>query len=168
MRVRHLVLAAALAAAMGCASPARVPEVASGDALPAQAADEDERRRQFLNCMREQGAELPAPGTERRVPPSVGPEAERSEAAMQRCRGYLTGGGVPPRPSVDDIEKARAYAKCMRDNGVPYYPDPDPETGRPQLTTELGDRLKRDPKLATADEHCRNRLPHAESDGANA
>ncbi len=179
MRMRHLVLVAvALAAAplmAACTRSGGGPQVATGDnrapgggsIQPAPAADEDERRRQFVSCMRSLGVELATPGGERREPSTTGPEADRANAALEQCRVYLPGEGRPPQPSQEDIEKAIAYARCVRENGVPYYPDPDPETGQPEVTTELGDRIKHDPQMPVADERCRNVTPAAHPEGTN-
>ncbi|MFE9688410.1 hypothetical protein [Micromonospora sp. NPDC005806] len=32
-----------------------------------------------------------------------------------------------PKPTEEQLRERRAIAQCMRDNGVPDYPDPDPE-----------------------------------------
>ena len=33
--------------------------------------------------------------------------------------------GAASADKADKVEAARAYARCMRDNGVPDFPDPD-------------------------------------------
>jgi len=34
-----------------------------------------------------------------------------------------------PAPAPDYLDEIRRYAQCMRENGFPDYPDPDPVTG---------------------------------------
>jgi hypothetical protein len=47
----------------------------------------------------------------------------------------------------------------MRDHGVRYYPDPDPETGQPRLSEADARRLKADPQRQAAEEACLPLLP---------
>ncbi|RSM46149.1 hypothetical protein DMB66_50170 [Actinoplanes sp. ATCC 53533] len=50
-------------------------------------------------------------------------------AASRKCREFLPNGGEPAKMSAEDIAKRRDFAKCVRENGLPDFPDPDPETG---------------------------------------
>jgi hypothetical protein len=50
------------------------------------------------------------------------------------------------------------FAKCVRENGVPDYPDPEPGDGR--VLTNLGDE---DPKTQAAKEACRDKMPQGEA-----
>lgn len=158
-----LLLLAALAAcgAGGEEGPgvATVGNAATASASPdpsAPAADEEERKRQFTQCMREEGIDLPdakGPGEDVRA---TG-DKRRMQQAMEKCRKYLPNGGEPEKPSAEDLEKLREYAKCMRENGLPSFPDPDPDSG--SFKNEMGssDITKKD--IEAADEKCRDRLP---------
>jgi hypothetical protein len=53
-------------------------------------------------------------------------EQAKFEAAQQACRQYAPNGGQPPKPSAAQLEQMRQMAKCMRANGVPKFPDPQP------------------------------------------
>jgi hypothetical protein len=52
-------------------------------------------------------------------------------------------------------EQGIEFAQCMRDNGVPDFPDPDPDG---QLRG-LGHEERGDPKFSAAMETCRQKLP---------
>jgi hypothetical protein len=51
----------------------------------------------------------------------AGPAAGRAEKA---CREYLPPGGPPPQMSAAMEARLLAFARCMRSNGVPNFPDP--------------------------------------------
>jgi len=71
---------------------------------------------------------------------------------MEKCREFLPDGGDPPKPSAEDLAKAREYAKCIREHGVSGFPDPDPETGGFHIGPDQADGLK---DLAKVSENCR-------------
>jgi hypothetical protein len=50
-----------------------------------------------------------------------GPVAKKAEKA---CREFLPPGGPPPAPSASQRAAALAQARCMRQHGVPNFPDP--------------------------------------------
>jgi hypothetical protein len=66
--------------------------------------------------------------------------------------GQNNGNSVAP---VDKAEAGRAFSQCMRDNGLPDFPDPDAD-GR--LRGPGHDR-EGDPKFRAAMETCRQQLP---------
>jgi hypothetical protein len=59
---------------------------------------------------------------------------------------------------VDKAEPARAYAQCMRTNGVPDFPDPD---ANGDLRGPAHEKAN-DPKFQAAQEKCRSLAPGAE------
>jgi hypothetical protein len=76
--------------------------------------------------------------------------------------GQSNRSGVAP---VDKAAAARAYAQCIRDNGVPDFPDPD---ANGQLRGPAHEKAN-DPKFQAAQEKCRNLAPggeHQKSDPA--
>jgi hypothetical protein len=94
----------------------------------------------FAQCMRDHGVQMQDPevgdGGEFRVQiggaPGDGgtpPDRSKVDAAMKECQKYMPGGGEMRKPSPEDIEKLREMAECMRANGVPNFPDPDPNGG---------------------------------------
>jgi hypothetical protein len=66
------------------------------------------------------------------------------------------GNGADGSKASDPVKAGRAFARCMRANGVPDYPDPDP-SGRPGAGHEAFDRD--DPTFKAANEKCRDLLP---------
>jgi hypothetical protein len=159
-----LLLLAALTACSGDGEEgpgvATVGNNASASASPdpsAPAADEEERKRQFTDCMRAEGVEIDDFKTDGGEV-AIRADKKETEAAMQKCRQYLPNGGEPPKLSSEDIEKMREYAQCMRENGAPEFPDPDPETGRVEIGSGAAGGLSKD-DIRKADEKCQDKLP---------
>jgi hypothetical protein len=140
------------------------PSVATAGNTPegrmeAPSADPQERARQFVACMRANGVEIDeSSGAGRGGRIAVPTGAPEVETAMEKCRIYLPDGGEPGQLSPDDIERHRLYAKCMRENGVPEYPDPNPATGVTELGSDLSQKMKNDPSFLAASEACRSVL----------
>ena len=59
----------------------------------------------------------------------AGPAAARAEHA---CKEYLPPGGPPPQISAAQKAQLLAFARCMRSNGVPNFPDPTFGPSAPQ------------------------------------
>lgn len=127
-------------AAAGCGKPAATDGVATagGGADPAVSAGaasmtDEERQLKFTQCMRDNGVDLPdpEPGSEGKVRIAVGPDVDpqKVQAAMETCRSYLPNGGKRGKLDPEQVEKMRELATCMRENGVPEFPDPDPDGG---------------------------------------
>lgn len=142
----------------GCGGGGDEPNVATaggGRSSSAPAADEAGQRLKFAQCMRAEGVDLPDPKADGMVaiPAEEAGKGETAEsrkmqAAMEKCRTLLPNGGEPPKMTPEDVAKLRELAKCMRDNGVPDFPDPDPVTGA--LEMKAGD----DSALRKATEKC--------------
>ena len=165
-----LLLLAALAACGGGGEEgpgvATVGNAASASASPdpsAPAADEEERKRQFTQCMRDEGVEIADEGGPGQNFRAQG-DKQKMHRAMEKCRKYLPNGGEQEKPSAEDLEKLREYAKCMRANGIPSFPDPDPETGNfnGEAMREAG--VSKD-DIPEADEKCRDKLPRGGKKG---
>jgi hypothetical protein len=77
--------------------------------------------------MRDNGVDMADPVDGRiEIRGRPGDEAKLDEA-QKACEQYAPGGGE--RPDAAAIERLRAFAQCMRDNGVPGFPDPQPDGG---------------------------------------
>jgi hypothetical protein len=80
--------------------------------------------------------------------------------------GVATAGGAAPSPTVtasdesgDRLEQIRAFAQCMRDNGVDV-PDPDPAAGMRGFG-QLAETLSSDdPVVQAAFTACQSKLPN--------
>lgn len=116
----------------------------------------------FAQCMRENGVpdfadpEFDENGEmELSLPPGVDPKTV--QPAQEKCKKYLPDGGEPEQMNAEDVKKFQAYAKCMRENGMPDYPDPDSQ-GRSRF--ESGKEPDpNDPDLKAAHEKCGQLLP---------
>jgi hypothetical protein len=110
-------------------------EEKSATPAPSKSADQINQLRAYAKCMRENGVDMPDPdgdGVLRAPAVKAGsPIDKKMETASEKCLPLLPAdvGGAPQKMTPEDLAKARALAKCMRENGVPEYPDPDPETG---------------------------------------
>jgi hypothetical protein len=72
------------------------------------------------------------------IPASIDMQSPAFTGAMSRCRSLLSSiASSAGRPRISAALKASllAHAQCMRDNGVPTYPDPTfPATGGIAIT----------------------------------
>jgi hypothetical protein len=143
-----VTLAVALTVA-GCGDGANEPGVASAatdGAAPTLTASAEvgvvaeyvAAVRKYVRCMRDAGINLPDPDAKGRVDYTAvdGNGAlkkdPRFRAATEKCKDLL-----PPVPdeledkgpplTAEQIRYARDYAKCMRANGQPDFPDPGPD-----------------------------------------
>jgi hypothetical protein len=114
----------------------------------------------FAQCMREHGIDIPDPqegsGVQIRLPDGVDPQ--EAQAAMQQCKPYLPNGGQPQKADPQVVEQQRKVAQCMRDNGVPNFPDPD-ENGGFQMNGSSPGLDPNDPKFQAAQKACANYQP---------
>jgi hypothetical protein len=76
------------------------------------------------------------------------------EAATEACQEYAPGEGgqKPVEADPETVEKMREMAECMRENGVPNFPDPD-EEGRSVIDEDSGIDPE-DPTFKAAKETC--------------
>ncbi|MQA73434.1 MAG: hypothetical protein GEU88_03610 [Solirubrobacterales bacterium] len=127
-----LAFAAAGLLAAGCGD-----DGADGDsAVASEASADSDEAVQYSECMRENGvSEFPDPVNGRiqlRVTPGNGldPNSPEWQAAQEACQDLAPAGaegGGAPNPEMEAA--ALEYAKCMRENGVPEFPDPDVSGG---------------------------------------
>jgi hypothetical protein len=94
---------------------------------PAPAADRAERQRQYTECLRQQGVEVPDAEQGKGVRVSEPNNAEAAEAkdAARACQRYAPDNDAAKAGA--DVASLRRYASCMRANGVPEFPDPEPD-----------------------------------------
>lgn len=135
-RTRVLALGLLLTAAVtGCGKTPAGDQVASAGGVPtasasaAAAGGGDDAPLKFSQCMREQGMTwFPDPepdsgGLQIKVP--QGTDKAKMDAAMTACKKWAPDGGERGPADPKQLEQARQMAQCMRDNGVPNFPDPD-------------------------------------------
>jgi hypothetical protein len=173
MRTRTVAALALMLAfsATGCARAAtNDPQVASAQtgatasAGPSTAAAEDpDAALKFSQCMREHGISwFPDPvGGRMEVNMPRGQDQTKMNAAQDACKKFMPNGGKPPKMSPEMLEKLRQLAKCMRDNGVPNFPDPDPDGGLAIDGNKVGSGPG-DPTFDKADKACAQFHPKEE------
>lgn len=108
----------------------------AGGSATAKGASDDAKLREFAQCMRKNGVDMPDPKdgkVEIRASaepggPGAGPKDDSEmEAAQKKCAHLMPNGGKPRKPKPEEIAKMRAFSKCMRDHGVGEFPDPKPD-----------------------------------------
>jgi len=127
----------------------------------------------FAKCMRDNGIDMPDPqrqagggilqkmGSDKDAPIN---EA-KLEAAQKRCEHFMAnGGGSGPGPGDDPKQRDAmlAYSKCMRQNGVPKFPDPKFSGNKVELSLRTKDgsvNLNPDaPAFKAAEKVCQGKL----------
>jgi len=84
----------------------------------------------FGKCMRDAGFPWwPDPDGSGRIdsspPAGVVVDEAKLAKAQQDCSSKYMNAGQAPAMSAEDIQKLKGYSKCMRENGLPKFPDPD-------------------------------------------
>lgn len=100
---------------------------------------------------------------------AIDPESREFKSASEKCKQYM-GTGVDPSKGNQQTDpwsadKKLAYSKCMRENGLPTFPDPDKD-GR---FTQSGSGSKIDsesPEFKKADKACASYKPQGDVGGA--
>jgi hypothetical protein len=103
-------------------SPQAAPSEAAGPGKADSAADLDAERK-YAKCMREHGIDMPDPSDDGAARMAIPMDDPKSKDALDACRKLLPGGGTPKKRSPEELDKARAQAKCMREHGIDM-PDP--------------------------------------------
>lgn len=135
----------------------------------------DDRFYKFAQCMRGKGIDIPDPepgGGPVKIGPGTGIDVDdpKFAEAQQACAkevGDLTPGGNDPARRQEFQDKALAFARCMRENGVDM---PDPkfgEGGRIEQRIE-GGLSPDDPRFQEAQKRCESLLPFGRGAGAGA
>ncbi|MGI5212870.1 hypothetical protein [Plantactinospora sp. CA-290183] len=163
--VLPLFLGLAVAGCAGSGSDGEGVATAGGGAAgpspsaSAVALSDEDRGREFAKCMRENGIDMPdpEPGGGLRMRKAPGGDEEKMQAAMEKCRSLLPNGGTGMKLDPEQVEKVRQLARCMRENGVPNFPDPAAD-GSIDLKTVDNLDLD-DPNVRAAMEKCRQGGP---------
>jgi hypothetical protein len=131
----------------GCGSkdqPAASGNKTPGGGANASADGDFDKRVKFARCMRENGVEMKDPepqgadGQDQQTMEISDPA--RFQAALPKCRSLLPNGGAV-KMTPEELERQRKFAKCMRDNGIADFPDPDPDGGAVQAGHQADDKF---------------------------
>jgi predicted small secreted protein len=90
---------------------------------------------------------------------------ETLDSASAKCKQFLPNGGEPPKLDPQTVEQLRKFAQCMRDNGVPKFPDPQADGGIQIDGNALG-MAPGDPTFDAAQKACAKFQPAGPSGGA--
>jgi hypothetical protein len=121
------------------------------DGEDASGLSQEEKALKFAECMRENGVPMEDPDPQGGGGIRIGGEGvdrETVQEAQEACQEYAPFGEDGPRPDPKMAENMRKFAQCMRDSGVPDFPDPD--GGRMMLDKSVAD----DPDFEAAHEKC--------------
>jgi hypothetical protein len=173
-RIGVLVLLLMLA---GCAAKTGGAGVATADGKPSAAAssapaavDDKDAALKFSQCMREQGLTWfpdPQPGNgglRIQIPP--GQDKTKVDAAMAACKKFMPNGGEPPKLDAEALAQMRQFSKCMRENGVPNFPDPS-ANGQLMLDSRKVGMGPGDPGFDAASKTCAKYQPKPPNGGGD-
>lgn len=149
---------------------------ANGGAAPSASASFDRGNPvAFAQCMRANGVEnFPDPnqdGSNRLEgggkSGGIDPDSPEFKNASEKCKQHM-GTGVQAEENPTEpwsADKKLEYAKCMRENGLPNFPDPDASGRFPQLGA--GSQIDPEsPQFKDADKACAKYKPQGDRGGA--
>jgi hypothetical protein len=121
---------AALISACGSSAPAGTGSSGGGNNTAANA----QKAVKFAECMRSNGvSEFPDPGSSGNLTidgiangSSLDPSAPAFKQAISACKNLEPAGFTGRKRSAQEQQAALKFAECMRENGVPDFPDPTP------------------------------------------
>ena len=123
-----LIAMVALISACGSSAPAKTGSGGNNSAADARQAV------RFAKCMRSNGvSDFPDPGASGKITidgiangSSVDVSTPAFKQAMGACNDLEPAGFTGSKRSAQQQQAALKFAKCMRENGVPDFPDPTP------------------------------------------
>jgi hypothetical protein len=145
-------LLAMLAIGISALAPGACGGSDSDDTTAPSSSDRDSARVRLIQCLREQGLDIPDDIGESGAPPA-GIDGEALEDALNGpCAEFRSGafGDATESGLADAQEKMDKYAQCMRDAGFDF-PDVELGNGPPTALHELD---QSDPDFQAADEKC--------------
>src|SRR5262249_12239596 len=154
VRMRRLMAACGVALLMVATACGRVGHhggTTSGDM---------DKRRAYAQCMRDNGvSNFPDPDPSGRF--GAGHDAiDRDDptfkAANEKCRDLLPAGDKHDMVGPETVQNLVKFAQCMRDNGVPDFPDPAAQGKFPRDAEQTSHSV---PQSRAASDKCRKDLP---------
>ncbi|MBL7260387.1 hypothetical protein JKJ07_39445 [Actinoplanes sp. LDG1-01] len=133
----------------------------AGPSASASSTFDEDAPLKFAQCMREHGMTWfpdPDPGGRMTIKTPKGMDPKKFEEAQQACQKFAPDGGEARKPDPEMIEMARQMAKCMRENGVPEFPDPQSD-GSLRLDAGKLSVKPGDPTFDKAEEKCSKYMP---------
>src|SRR6266508_1557704 len=87
---------------------------------------------------------------------TINEDDPKYKAAIEKCRDLLPAGDKHDRGGPETVQNLVKFAQCMRDNGVPDFPDPDANGNFPR---DAEQKAHSDTQFQAAEEKCRKDLP---------
>lgn len=113
----------------------------------------------FAGCMRANGElTFPDPNALGVISASFNRASPQFSQALQACRKDLPGGIPSPAQQAQDLRQAVAFSACMRQNGVPGYPDPQTGAGG-GMVIHLANVDPNSPLFQRAQAICQKKFP---------
>jgi len=150
----------ALAGCGGGAGAADAVASAGGKGKSATTPVSDQVKR-YRTCMEDAGVPMYLTGEGVAVVDKEKAGTGKIDAALAKCRSVQPTATPGPALSAEDLARLRGLAVCIRQHGVPDYPDPDPVTGEPD-DPGLAAALKSDPAFRSALTACQTGRPSGE------
>jgi hypothetical protein len=126
--VGALALALGVAACSGGDKPSGVASLggagsATGTTSAGGSQDEQQAALNWARCMRQHGIDLPDPQFNGNNiayprPDRAVRNSAKYKAAEQACKQHQPGGGQAQRPNPEKLQRALAFARCMRQHGI--------------------------------------------------
>jgi hypothetical protein len=99
----------------------------------------------YSDCMRKNGvAGFPDPDAQGRLMLKAGPgsgidpESATFKAAEETCKSLAPTQGAGGDKQAANQDMALRYSQCMRDNGIPNFPDPQMSGGKTRMSLPQG------------------------------
>jgi hypothetical protein len=163
-RLRPLAAIAAIAmVALISACGSNAPAATSG---ASNTAANVQQAVKFAQCMRANGVpDFPDPDASGALTievvngTSLDPNSAAFQQAISACKGLEPPGFMGHTRSAQQQEAALKFAQCMRDNGVPDFPDPTadgPLIDTTRIPSMAGKDPRSDPGFQAATQKCRD------------
>jgi hypothetical protein len=114
----------------------------------------------YAACLRAHGASEPDPTFDQDGNPQWAVNLTTlPDAAVKACQSGLQAVSTGKPQSAAQIAQTTRYSQCMRQHGIPDFPDPDPQTGRINLPGTAAANRKGDPGFQAAQQACQQLVP---------
>jgi hypothetical protein len=119
-----------------------------------------DKRQAYAQCMRDNGVStFPDPNPNGQYGAGhegVSRDDPKLTAANEKCRDLLPAGDRHDVVGPETVQSLVKFAQCMRDNGVPDFPDPGADGKFPRSAEE---DAHDDPQFQAASQKCQQDLP---------
>lgn len=147
-----LVVGTILVLVAGCGSD-KPPAGGSASASPTSDG------RQYAQCMREHGVDMPDPDPNGQIGDlgKIDRDSAAFKTAADACKQFLPYGGDLSKMDPKTLDQLRGFTQCLREHGMDV-PDPDPNS--PTLGLDQMKNIDRNnPTVQKAFDACKDKIP---------